>query len=128
MTQKENDIKTETTTSQSKFKRFVMWLLINGGMCYALYMAMMFQNEMAANLIKFIVWLNFIMIILVTIAGKELKQKAREQGPSVPYKINLVYGVLFSCVLAAFGWFGYAALDIIATFLQGAIYSDEDDT
>ena len=123
---KTNDEKLNTTNSQSKFQRWVMWLVINGGMCYALYMAMMLQNEMAANLIKFIVWLNFIMMILVTIAGSEVKKKAREKGPSVPYKINLVYGVLFSCTLAAFGWFGYAALDIIATFLQLAIYCDEE--
>ncbi|MHC4322468.1 MAG: hypothetical protein ACYST3_09365 [Planctomycetota bacterium] len=121
----------ETKNKQSvsgRLQRCVMWAVINGGMVYALYMAMAFQNEFAANIIKFLIWLNFISMAILTCAGGEVKKKLREKGPSVHWKINFAYGLIYSCTLAAFGWFGYATLDILATFLQMALYNDEDPT
>ncbi len=122
-----SDKKVKVRNGQSKFQRWVIWLLINGVMCYALYMAMVLKNEAAGNIIKFMIWVNFVICLLCSFASKKLKKPLREKGPSVPPAMNLIYGFLYAGALAAFGWFGYATLDIITTFLQAAIYYDEDD-
>lgn len=116
----------KNTVVAGRMQRLVIWLLVNGAMSYALYMAMVLQNEAAANVIKFMIWLNFIVCLIVAVAPKEAKRPLVEKGLSVPPTVNIIYGLLYAGTLAAFGWFGYAALDMITTYLQVAIYHDED--
>ena len=108
--------------------RVIKWIILNGAMCYALYNAMVMGSEISANIIKFVIWVCFIMAVLLQCVDTEAKAKIKKIGPAVPCSVNLTYGVAYACGLAAYGWFGYATLEMITALLLLSSFSkDEED-
>jgi hypothetical protein len=111
-----------------KVWRVIKWIVLNGAMCYAFYNAMVLGSEISANIIKFVIWVFFVLAMILQCSDAEAKAKIKKMGPYVPCGVNLTYGVAYACGLAAYGWFGYATLEIITTLLMVNLYSkDEED-
>ena len=109
-----------------KLWRVVKWVLLNGAMCYAFYNAMILGSEISANIIKFVIWVCFVMAVILQCVDEDAKSKIKKVGPSVPNGVNLTYGVAYACGLAAYGWFGYATLEIITALLLLNSFSKEE--
>ncbi len=123
----------QETTSSSKnsaplgqVKGLVIWFFINGIMATFL-LAGIFQGlEWAMDLVKFAVWANFIIWVLILIGGKKSWEANRAKGLPVGPWVNGAYGVMFSCVLASAGFFGYAGMELAIMILQNTIYFSDD--
>lgn len=107
-----------------RFKRIVMWLIINGGAGYGLYLTTQ-GNEVASNIIKFVTIFGFIVSVLVLCSFKEARETCQKQGPSMPIPINILYDVAFACTLAGMGWFGYAGMSIFHAFVNIGLYVED---
>ena len=125
-----NTVKATTSekpqSSASPVKRLVIWVVLNGLMTTLLLLGV-FQNvEWAFNIVKFAVWVNFIIWLLILIGGKKSWESNRKKGMPVAPWINGAYGIFFAGVLASAGFFGYAAMEITVLILQNTIhFSDE---
>ena len=112
--------------SASQVKRLVIWVVLNGTMATFLLLGIFHGVEWALNVVKFAMWVNFIIWIFVLIGGKKSWESNRKIGMSVGPWSNGAYGIFFAGVLASSGFFGYAAMEITTLILQNTIhFSDE---
>ena len=105
-------------------KRMMNWLLINSVTAYVLVQALYNSNEMARNVIMFLIWVNFLMMAIIA-NNKDLMKKTKIKGLPVSENIIGVYYFLFAVALAAYGWFFYAALEIVVLCLIMHVYDKE---
>ncbi len=103
-----------------------IWFFINGIAFYSLCMGTFGENEVFGNVIKFVIWLNFITWVLVLFSGEEAQVKIRKKGIVIGKYGNCIYGFVFSIILAEFGWFGYAGMEISVMFIQQIVFFGED--
>lgn len=103
-------------------KRIVMWWVMNGAMLPVLYFALFGGVEWCQNLVKFVVWVNFILWLLIGLSGPKGWRPNRAKGFPVPSWINGAYGIIFCIALACFGWFGYAGMEMTTLVFQQVVY------
>lgn len=108
-------------------KKLIIWLAINSAIGYVLYLALIENSERAGNLLKFLI---VVLFILTTIAllSKIARAQADKNGPSVPLWVNWIYGLAFAGMLAYYGWFFYASLDLVTTLFQTAIFHKDKES
>ena len=107
-------------------KRLVIWCLLNGTMAAFLIVGTYHNVEWAMNVVKFAIWVNFIIWMLILFGGRKSWKSNRDKGMSVGPWVNGAYGIFFAGVLASAGFFGYAAMEITTLILQNTIhFSDE---
>jgi len=74
------------------------------------------------NLARFLIWLNFILSILVTmvvLANEDTKAKMKEKGFSLPRWLSTVSDIIGIIILAGGGYFLYATLWTVQAILEG---------
>ena len=107
-----------------RFNRIITWLIMNGGMGYALYLTTQ-GNEVASNIVKFATIVGFVVSIIVLCGFKEARKSCQKQGPSMPLPVNIIYDMVFACTLAGMGWFGYAGMSIFHAFITIGLYAED---
>jgi hypothetical protein len=112
----------EPNAFQRRLDRIVIWLLLNGAMLTFLFYGIFYNVSWALNIVKFAVWANFIIWMLILLGGKESWKANRDKGFSVDAWTNGAYGLIFSGVLASAGFFGYAAMELTTLILQNTIH------
>jgi hypothetical protein len=106
--------------------RIIWWWIINPAMMAVLYFALYQEILWCQNLVKFTVWLNFVIWGLILLAGDKGQKPIREKGFPVNETTNGVFGLLFAGALACFGWFGYAGMEITTLISQQITYFGDD--
>ncbi len=114
--------KPEESAGKIPLKRLVIWFLLNGSMAVFLFLGVFHNVGWAFNVVKFAVWANFIIWILVLIGGKKSWEENRATGISVGPWVNGSYGILFAGILASAGFFGYAGMELTTMILQNTIH------
>lgn len=85
-----------------------------------------FDFEKAANLLKFLIWLIVPLLILGAFSEK-LRAEKRENGPSVPPGLVLAVDLAIASLMAACGWFGYAAFFMVGSMCAVGVYLAKPD-
>jgi len=121
-------IKQEANLGSVGLGRVIMWWATNLGGLVLLYFAIFNNVLWCQNLIKFIVWLNFIIWLIVFWADGQSLKILRYQNFPVSEITNGIYGLVVAGTLASFGWFGYSAMVVATLIAQQSIYfGDWDD-
>ena len=107
--------------------RLIIWAGVNGLMAWGLYLAGFKSSAGAENVISFVIVLNFVITLLVSLFD-EAKKKAREKGPPVDINISITYGVIYAVTLAYLGWFWLAGVSIFESLTSYGIYSEKDQS
>ena len=102
-------------------KKKITWYMINISMAILLYFALFNNIIWCQNLLKFIIWINFILHIIITCLIDDIPSTIETIKKDIPTKINLIYSLIFIGILASFGWFGYAGMELIAFICQQGI-------
>lgn len=109
------------------FGRGIKYVLVNSAVATVLYYAIFSNVIWCQNVLKFYLWVNFVLWILLTAVGTgETKKLIREKKPPIPIWVSSLWGVVFALVLAGSGWFWYAGVSIATTFMQVEVMADED--
>ncbi len=107
-------------------QRIVSWYILNGLIMGFLVCGIYNNIDWMFNIVKFTTWANFIVWILILVGGKKSWLANRKKGFPVGAYTNGIYGVLFASFLAAYGYLGYAGMEITILIIQNTIYfSDE---
>ena len=101
-------------------------VLVNATVVTMVVWGVALGSSMAANVFKFLVWFVFLPPILV-MCSSDLSAKMRRKGPSIPPRLSLLLDVGIACLLAAYGWFWYAALVAIGGMSANAVYQGEPE-
>ena len=112
----------EIETNKISLKRTVIWWTINPAILVILFFALTQNIEWCVNIVKFVIWANFIIWSLITIGGKESWKANRKLDFSVSALTNGVYGIVMALSLAAGGWFWYAAMELMILIAQNTIH------
>jgi len=105
-----------------------MWWLVNPAALVLLYFAMFQEVTWCQNLLKFMVWANFIIWLMILLSGEKGQKPLRDKGFPVSATTNGIYGLLFAGVLACFGWFGYAGMELTSLISQQITYFGDRTT
>ena len=99
-------------------RKTALWFFVNGIIVYLAYLALVDGHGGITNILKFLLILNFIFVLLMIIPTKASKNLKR----SVPDWFNLLYSIMFASFLVYYGWFFFAGIEILTTFLQVGIF------
>lgn len=89
--------------------RRLCWAATNGAVVTSVVWGVASGDETAANVFKFLAWLSYLPVILILLSDKATAL-ARKKGPSVSPYLSFSVDMAVAVLLAAHGWFGYAAL------------------
>lgn len=113
-------------SSASHVKSLVIWVVLNGTLAIFLIIGVFLNVEWALNIVKFDMWVNFIVWFIILLGGKKSWERTIKKRVHVGPCTNSAYGILFAGVLASAGFFGYAAMEITTLILQNAILFGDD--
>lgn len=106
-----------------KFKTWFIWIFVNLCGTYLIMLAVLENNEIASNIVKFASHLILFasIILYAAIANDQDKQEEFLKKERVPWKVEASYDLFVALFFAAMGWFYYAAIWIIAMLFTAAI-------
>ena len=107
-----------------KIISYIIKILSKLAIPFVIYMAFFKKDAGAANLLKLIVWVFFLLNLILFIVTSKLTFLAHKYAGYKPIlkstitaKINLSLACIYACIMAYFGWIGYGFL----TFLVGIL-------
>lgn len=101
----------------------VRWYLLNIVMFLVMLAGVRFENQLCMNTLVFLVSVNFISHLIIFFANNtELYERVRKKGFPVSENVNIIYSFLFFCVLAAYGHFWLAGMEVFSFAIQHGIY------
>ena len=74
------------------------------------------------NLLKFFVFTNFILYLILILIGERGYEKLHQEGYPVPSLISLIYNAIFIGIFASFGWFWFATMELISLACKQIVY------
>lgn len=108
-----------------KVKRILLWILVNGAVLVVAICATTYSMVWASNILRFLVWFQVAVNILV-VAIPKAREESAKRGASVPLGVSMSYDIGLAVLLAGYGWFFYAALVIVQGVLHCAIYNTDE--
>lgn len=107
----------------------ISWVVVNGALSVLLYFATVRGFAPAQNLIKFYIWANFVLALMLFFLVYFMLSKGdwkylKRDHLLISKNLSFCYGVIWTGVLAYFGWFGYASLNLATTIFQYIYFED----
>ena len=111
----------EETTEKTKnggdglnwLKRFVRWLIVNGGFAWLMYAALAENVGWAGNALIF--WINVqAFLVIMCLLSEEVRKPIKDKGPTVPLWIDHLYDLAAAMAFAAFGWYWSATVMLLS--------------
>jgi hypothetical protein len=109
--------------------RQIKWAAINLPLMAILILAVFKHQQWAKNITVFFVWANMITSLLTAVTPGEPMDKAREKirqkGRSINKHIDHGYDLIYIILLLIPGWTVSAAVYLIASLCQHAVYKEK---
>jgi hypothetical protein len=106
-------------------KRALMWIVVNGIFAAFLYFGYVEEVENARRVTDFMVWL--LAIFSLALFSKEIAQKFKEKGRSVPAWIGGTFDITVIIALVWYGAIFTASAYTLHTILEFAAYSRDEE-
>lgn len=110
-----------------KVTRRISWFCWHGLFIALTIWGVMLGVKPFANVLKFLIWLTALLMIVAAISESG-RNEIRKVGPSMPVMLTLAVDLVIACLLAAYGWFGYAALLITSSICSVVPYLNNSES
>lgn len=98
------------------------YIVINTLFALSVYYGLYVGHSGALNIMKFWIWAIFVISVLMyLLALNDEKILAKFKQPKIPLTVNSVYEIAIILALVYVGWFGYATVYAIHSFLVTSI-------
>ena len=114
-----------------KLRRVISWIALNALVVALAWNGIYNQVAWSANVLKFLLWSNLCFAILGFLSAatdSNVRRRFKRKGLSVPDEVELAFDVLCGSILAAVGWFGYAAIVLATGLLQINTFSGDKES
>lgn len=104
------------------------YIVYNTLFALSVYYGLYVGHAGALNIMKFMIWLSFIVAALVYFASlANEKVLAGVKKPVIPPIVNQIYQIAITIALVYVGWFGYATLYVIHSLLIAALVTGSNE-
>ncbi len=101
----------------------VRWYLLNIVMFLVMIAGVKNGNQLCMNTLVFLVSVSFICHLIIFFANNaDFDESLRKKGFPVSENVNIIYSFLVFCVLAAYGHFWLAGMEVFSFAIQQVIY------
>lgn len=101
--------------------RVLKWTAVHAAMAVLGWFAIIESTEWAANVLMFLLILNALLWLGIA-TTKDVREKVRGRGRSVPTAVANLYDLAFICLLAGGGWFFFASVYVVQWIAECCVY------